>query len=378
MKYLISMLTVAMVGVASAAAWASVTAGSVQLLSASANVARDRPTTLTVRWTVERTVVSAPTAGTVSSTKGEFVDGSGRMVLGTVERRLSRTLLPATRGASTVYTFTETLTVPRSVLFQAHRLGLSQIQYRRAFTDCPGAECAALDPAAAVTLNITGAAAGGFSVSRLQLRFEDEATRKIVRPDERFRALARVQVSGSGVLKAVWEIATPSSTAGTPVFRTLEVIRRQVGSGAVRTLRSPVLPVSQYGMYLLRLRIDEPAPEQAVPMLQYLVIQGRPAPAVTRIAVQGPPAGAGIDQRTLFQWTPVPEVRAYKLEFRRHGVEAAPVTGMMIEAGFTQVSPSTLVMSRLPAGRYEWRIVAFDGQGVVTARSDWQPVQVQP
>ncbi len=318
-------------------------------------------TTLQLRWTVERNADASgrlPAGDEVVSERGEFRDDAGRL-LGRVERRLRQTR-PV--SPSDVFDFRETVRVPTALLYQAHSAGLTRIHYQRAFDDGYGPRSAAAE------LRLTSAAAAAFGLSRLALSFEGGWLHRLVAPGEALRPRAVVNFTGSGQLRATWEVAEPATTRGEPVFRPLQSVRRYLTGGGEATLEGPALPTRDRGTYLLRLRIDAPETGFAPPVLRYVVAPTEETPTVLK--VQSPAVGAPLTPETRFQWTPVAGARAYQVEIRAtESVTGPPLTGLVTTAERQHATLPAHTRRHLPPGRYYWRLLAIGAQGDILAAS---------
>jgi hypothetical protein len=240
---------------------------------------------------------------------------------------------------------------------------------------------------------------GVFTIERADLRFVGGEKMKVLTAGQEARAEVEVTFAGTGQLNGAWEIAEPTTTAGSPRFRTLELVSRTLGMGHREVLASPPLPTGATGAYLLRLRIT--TPEAAGPPLVVKYFVGQPgaaaaAPPPAAIVASGPAAGSPAD-RLAFSWQPVPGSIAYQLEIYESDQSTAtgpagseesqaaclislpsslgrpPVTGIMIPGDQTQVALNPVAAGRLAAGRtYLWRVVALDRDGKVLCESPLQ------
>ncbi|HHO68048.1 MAG TPA: hypothetical protein ENK12_03355 [Gammaproteobacteria bacterium] len=346
-----------------------------RVLPAQANVALNRTARVSVNW---RFTTDAGPA--VQSPGGVLDDGS--TVFLNVDRPLSA---PAGRAGidpvtglpvSQTVTLRETLTLPAAVLSRAFNQGVTRLFYTRQFSDANGTLSATL------VLHITGSAAAGFNVNYLGLRFEDGSLRRLVERDDALRARAVVRFSGAGQLQGVWEIADPSSASGTPVFRTLRVVRQALFGGQSATLTSPPLPTGRAGLYRLRLRVTQPRLDQDVPVLHYFV-RGQSGPVVQRIELREPADDAPLRIGTAFRWRPLAGVSAYRLEIYPPASggdgqpPGRPLTGMLVGGRREALNFSPLAWRHLaPGGRYRWRLIAIDAAGRVIGRSEDRRLRV--
>ncbi|RMG44462.1 MAG: hypothetical protein D6718_10015 [Acidobacteria bacterium] len=263
-----------------------------------------------------------------------------------------------------MFTFRETVLVPAAVVDAANRLGTSRLFYVRVFDDGAGSATGAIE------LRITGGAASGFSVEREALAFENGRVIEVVAVGEDVRAVARLNLSGSGLLRAVWEMADPAGVSGDPVYRPLLTVRRWVTGRRAIELRSPPLPTHLAGLHLVRLRITDPATAFEPPFVRY-VVRGEEERAPDRLHVWSPAAGAILRAGTRFGWEAIPGARVYKLEIWDAGAGGRRVAGVVIGSDHTEVELSDVTRSRLTPGRtYTWLVRAIDAAGRVVAQSE--------
>ncbi len=335
-------------------------------------VALGSPASVSVAWRVERqfSAGGVPAGDTVSSAAGAFHAGSATgPLLGTVPRLLSQTR--PVSGALTVFTFREAVTVPARVIHRAHRLGFSQVVYVRTFDDGFGAATGT------VTLPVTGSGGAAFSVARVALSFADGSVLQVVEPGAPLAVQARLTVTGSGLLRAVWEVADPASTAGRPVYRVVRTVRRHLTGTGVQALPGPPLPTGARGGYRVRLRITQPRPGFEPPELAYFVSGGRGG-ALRSLPLVRPAPGVTLGPETRFAWRAVPGAAAYRLDLldaTRQG--ARPVTGVVVPGERSEAVLSAATRGHLvPGRRYRWRVRAIDGQGRMVAESEIRELRV--
>ncbi|MDQ7007458.1 MAG: hypothetical protein Q9Q40_09510 [Acidobacteriota bacterium] len=337
---------------------------------ASRSVPIARATSVAVVWNVTRVITGASGGTTVFSSGGTFRAGStDGPILGTNARGLSQTKPPA---PLTVLSFRESVLVPAQVVFRAHELGAGRLFYLRTFDDGTAAA------GGAVELKITGGAGGSFGVERLALTFEGGSVIDVVEPGADLRAEARLTFSGSGLLRAVWEVAEPGDAVENAAFRPLAIVRRYVAGRRSPSLKSPALPVHLGGMYRVRLRLVAPTPGFTPPELRYFVRAAAPfRPAV--MAPLGPRAGTTLDKSTRFAWSPVPGTRAYRLQILEPTDSTRAVTGAIVDAERRELVLSEITRAHLaPGERYVWRVQAIDASGRVIAESPPRELVVAP
>jgi len=355
-------------------AGASLNSGTATNLSGARNISYTTQTTAKIRWSMIRASLRLTPGVTVTSNSGTFTDAGNTIVLGTVYKALSKS---KPISPSEPFSFTETLHIPRDVLFKAYKQNIRTLYYRRDFTDCPGVDCSQI--AIAATFTLTGSAAGVFNVSDYRLRFRDAPLTPIIEQDQTLQAEARIQVTGTGTIRGVWEVASPGSTAGTPLYQTIQLVVRQLSSGQDTPILSPALPTRQSGNYLVRFRFLAPELREEPPVLQYVV---RIAPQLPTIMLRAPRDGATANQETRFQWDAVRNANGYKIELvdrkpQHDSHPTAPAAGMLVRNNANSTSLPGSLMERLEAGRkYWWHILALDDNGNIIAASDWNRVTI--
>ncbi len=216
-----------------------------------------------------------------------------------------------------------------------------------------------------------GSAGGPLNLSRVALHFDDRSLVRVLRNGEAALAIAEINYSGSGLLSGLWEIASPPSTQGEPVFVPLASVNINLGGGGLNEVTSPTLPANGAGVYYIRFRVREPVVAFTGVVVRYAVEDG--TDAAPAIEVVGPPQAALLLADTPFQWRAAPDAVAYRLEFFESeplDEEAQPVFGAWVPAEGRDTLLSALAQSHLQPGRqYHWRVVAWSAQGRVVAHS---------
>lgn len=352
--------------------------------------------------------------GEISSELGYFAVGdlASSEPLGQVRRPLRERISGTADGSATSFSFSETLTVPADISQQAAALGARELSFVRQFNfqgmTVTGVQTIRLSDPAPPPRNLPNAArslpensevtASGLILRRLALRFDDGASVASVAREERLRAEALINYDRAGLLEAVWEVATPATTRGQPVFRRLDNVREYLGAGQQANLRSPRLPTDQPGLYLLRLRLVQPTLEQNDIVLRYQV-SGRSTEEAEWVPILNGAQTAGseaLDAETRFDWPAVPNAHAYQLELYDQPPEPAsaeeqpgpgtapahftrePTTGLVLKGSTPSTHLSAAVLHQLqPARTYYWRVVAVDASGILLAASAVQTLRTE-
>ena len=353
--------------VASPRAEAQVAAASATPSTMSASLQSTLPTTLV--WTVRLTAPPAATRvivlPTTATSPQATVSTPGGQVLEVVP-------LPLTVHLAGVVTSSvqgntpETFRLTPAAVAEAQRLGVNTLVLSRTFS-AGGPPYVAT---ATVSIGLGGSGSGPLALSRVALHFDDHTLVRVLRQGESAVAIAEITYSGNGVFSGLWEVATPPSTQGEPVFVPLGGASTNLTAGGITEVTSPALPSAIAGTYYVRFRVRSPVVSFQSLLLRYAVEQG---PAIPPIVVTSPEAHATFKPDTRFSWQPAPGATAYRLEF--YAADASPdyeppLSGEWLPAERRDSVLSALAQTHLAAGRgYRWRIVAFDGDGQVVGRS---------
>jgi len=319
----------------------------------------------------------------IASTGGTFFTPKRETILGsnTVSLSQSRTLL---RDMNTTFIFREFLTIPQTVIRKAQQLGHNQLIYVRSFTDNPGNTSLSN----VVLFSISSSSADGkLNVRRVQMEFDDGRTSSITAPNAQIRARAILSYIGTGLIEYTWEIATPPSTQGKPMFTPFISQKQYLMSGGQVTIQTPFLPALREGRYLLRLRIDKPSLQLEMPLLNYTIYEGAAIDINKKIlpmTVSSPQMNAQLAPETKFIWEPISEAKAYQVEIYARPVrnvrvvkseQQKPLTGVLIPAAKTQLKIGNLSRTHLNNGNtYYWRVIALSKNGQVIATSEFRSI----
>lgn len=367
-------------------------------------------TTLSVVWRGRAFIGGI---GDISSDVGYFTLGDlvASEPLGMVRRPVMERITATVEGQATPFSFSETVTVPADISERAASQGARELLYVRQFSvngipvtgvqalrlTAPAVPAAPLPNAARSLPEDAEVTASGLIVRQLSLRFGNGAAVASVARDERLRAEAIINYDRAGLLDAVWEVATPATTRGQPMFRRLDNVRQYLGAGQQANLRSPALPTDQPGLYLLRLRLVQPTLEQNDIVLRYQVSSSPKASEWVPI-IKGAQARTttALGADTEFAWPAVANTHAYQLELydqppepaaagERPGPDSAPAqfnreptTGMALKGSTQSTRLSPAVLHQLqPAQTYHWRLVAVDASGNLLAASALQTLRTE-
>lgn len=355
-------------------------------------VAAGGPATVSVTWQVVREVVDPPVPGTLSSANLQVLIG------GSLAATLPRPLTRSVAGATTTETagIREMVQIPEALIYRAVKQR-AELQLVRLFVDSVDGFAAS----AALVVTPSGPASAALAVERLALAFDDDTRSRVLAKGGELRATAEIGSSGVGLITGQWEVATGATTAGTPVFRPLSLVRQGVAGGGRTVITSPPLPTAEEGTSLVRFRLVEPAlaletPALQHPILQYYVTPHAPAaaPAAPRdIVVAGPRPGDSLTAQTRFAWSALAGAEAYQLAFYAAPAGpaapldpaapaavgeqppaaaplAGPLAGLFVPGDRSEAVPAAFTLAQLRGDRsYLWQVLAIDANGAVIGSS---------
>lgn len=335
-----------------------------------------------VRWQVATTPDHATG---VSSPGGTIIDpATGRVLL------VVNTSLDGTGNGP--FVLRETLQVDAETIRIWQADGLQRVVLERSFGD-PATGGGAVGR---VVLRLSGSqlqalregAPSELAVVSVRLEFDTGNNTAIVAQDADLRAGLTVQHTGTGILRGRWQIAEPGSSEAVPVFRTLALVNTQVRAGQRSYLRSPVLPTSRPGVYLLRFCVSGTDPVAAADdaqcpdagLIVHATYQVHPQAGFRVARIGGlAPDRARLSAAGEFRWNAVPGAATYQLQIFAFTPQAAIldeppepvfVAGMLVPGDAAAAPLSALARSRLePDRRYLWRVIALDQAGMTIGAS---------
>jgi hypothetical protein len=341
------------------------------------------PTNVVVTWRVVR-VVSA--VGTVSSPRAVLSVG------GTTVATLGNPLSRAVGLGAVTSTFTESLLIPQEAVYRAVKSGVPLI-LSRTFDD--GAGGAPPDTGSA-TLIPSGPGSEVLSVTRLDLKFDDQTRVKVTPKGSRLRAIAELNTTGQGIIQGTWEVALSPTTRGGAVFRPFGAVRQPVAGRRRVVITSPPLPTRFEGTNIVRLRITDPVPGFDEPEIQFYITPESPLPEDVvpgLMLVTSPSPGTPLTLTTRFAWQAVPGAHLYKIEvfdapptpgevLAQEQLEPPaafgplvdtdgtaglrPLTGAVVPGTQTEIRLKDFSLAHLPPDRrYQWSVKAVDQNGAV-------------
>ncbi|GEM_PF-3813610 len=287
---------------------------------------------------------------------------------------------PPYGGAATL---SEKVAIPPALVVAARRRGANVVALCRIFGESlsPSRFQARLE----LPIQSGGIGSNEFALSFIRMRFDDGAVNRVVAAGTQLGIHAEVQYDGRGLLRARWEVAEPGSTQGTPVYRPLLTVHRYLDGNGRAVLNGPLLPTHVSGLYLVRLRVLEPAIDGEGLILRYFVQgDGNRLPIPQRIVIKTPGPGARLGKGDSLEWSAVEGAAAYRIEYRgaeegafgtvvNRSADESPIqAGQLVAGGQSKAVFSPLVMERMKDGLGWWRVVAFDAEGRTIAASEWR------
>jgi hypothetical protein len=391
-----ALLAAALAAVALALPQAAATVIEADSTPARIAVAATGSATVTATWRIVRQEADLPSQGTVSSPRLRILIDT------TVVADLPRPLARALPGLENIETavLREVVQIPEALVFRAVKQRAT-LRLQRTFSDSPG------DTPELAELLVTpsGPASAAVAIERLALTFDDDTRIRVLPQGSELRAVAEINSSGVGLITGQWEVASAATTAGTPVFRPLALVRQGVAGGGRTVITSPRLPAAEEGTHLVRFRVVEPALAIDAPALQYYITPRAPgaAPAApSDILVAGPRPGDSLTAATRFAWHPLDGAEAYQLAFYAAPAgpaapldpasfpqaqlpqaaapdagetAGAPLAGIFVPGDRSEAVAEAFTLAQLPGGRsYLWKVLAIDANGAVIGSSSTREI----
>lgn len=307
------------------------------------------PRGITSTRLIAYTLRTSPAMDTnLRSNEGQFI-ASGR-VIGRVERSLNVSVRNGTGRTS------ENITIVPGVLKRAEQLGVTRIRYVRTFSGNYNSATAS------VYISITTEAGAGFQINRLRLYFENNRAEITVKRNyPSLKAFAEVRFTGSGLLRAYWEV---DGRILSYVYKHLVYGRSVV----FETPRIPPLPTFDPGTHFLKFVILEPQQEIPLPTAIYYVASEEYRKGLYRISLLSPSENAEIPYRPFtLQWKISRKPALYLVEFFEAGER--PVFSAYTKQEKYRVNKRVLrVFAR--GKSYLWHVKAFDDKTNVVSQSE--------
>lgn len=310
--------------------------------------------TFTVNWTITRTLAGGPV---------DLISPPGRLRVGGVVVANTPSRRKIYSGNPGTIVFTETATVPASVMRRALADSSGVIVYERDFADDPPALTV---QTGALNVVVTGGGMGGpVSLSEVTLDFDNGATFATIPQDGALRAVAHIHASGAGLLNGVWE--TNDGTAD-GFYRPLRAVSVTLSGQRVFTETSPPLPTREQGRHNVRFRVISPAGSEIHPVISWFVTS-----AAAALKPSLPADGARLERGTKFTWSAAKGASAYRVQI----LDGAgnPVAAQLVRVNEATLSAFVFAQLQGPA-TYRWRVSALDSQGSIIATSDPRAIRV--
>lgn len=317
------------------------------------------PSTLTVRPNMPAVVRLTWLVRTTGGTTATVETDDGEVRLAGAPVAFAPQLMSQTKTSGVVvnffiFTFTETVTIPVSVLKEAANNGKA-VTFQRAFSD-NGFATQSVTP---VNVAQSGGLSGPLNVTRVQLSFDDGASICNAKSGDDVTVTARISADGAGQLRGAWQVRK-NATSG--VFRTIKTVQVPVSAGMNLTLKSPPLPTDD-GRFDVRFQLISPTPASGDPVvtcaltgsgggIRKYASQGRPAELVA------PKAFMPLSGDTVIEWKAVEGAKAYRIEVLP-GKDSEPVAVQEVKPSDTKNKLSPITLDKLdPRRRYMIRVLA--------------------
>ncbi|MEW6374316.1 MAG: hypothetical protein AB1502_00810, partial [Thermodesulfobacteriota bacterium] len=288
----------------------------------------------------------------VTSTVGEF--RSGNTLLGSVNTTLT---IPITGTSGNA---TETILIPIRVIKMAEQLNVNRFQYRRTFNFTCNVPVG--PQTATVQVSVTGEATAEFSITRLQLYFENHRAEITVKRNQpALKAYADIRFVGSGLLRGYWEVDG----------RILSHVITHLVYGRSITLESPEippLPTFITGTHIVRFIITNPIHTVTPPEAIYFVTAEEFRERLP-IRLVYPKDKSEMDYSPItFKWEERERKSVYLVEFLEEGDEKPIFSAYAKALEYTLPEP-VLKGIFTPGKKYSWRVKGFDADNNIVGES---------
>lgn len=301
--------------------------------------------------------ITSPGCTSAVSNSGTFI--SGQNILGVVSTTVSTNL---TGSANlTTGTATETLIIPIQVIKRAEQLRINTFEFRRQFNLFDPNPCATYNSSVQVTLS--SEAASEFSITRLQLYFENKRAEITVKRNQpSLKVYADIRFTGSGLLRGYWEVDGKRFSA--------DVVQHLVYGRSI-TIESPnipALPTFVTGTHIVRFIITSPSMQLPIPEAIYFVTAEEFEKKFS-IHLISPHDKSEIDYSPpTFKWEGKDQKVIYLIEFLEDGNEKP------IFSAYTKrfdYSLPIFVLNNIftPGKSYSWRVKGFDVDNKIVGES---------
>jgi hypothetical protein len=287
------------------------------------------------------------------SNNGQFI--SGATILGDVNTSVSTQLNQGSGKA------TETIIIPVRIIKRAEELNVNRFQYRRVF-NYSGLGCNTPPENSIVQVTLTTEAGAEFSITRLQLYFENRRAEITVKRNQpSLMAFVDIRFVGSGLLQGYWEVDG----------RILSYVNRHLVYGQSISLESPevpALPTFVTGTHILRFVITSPSMEIPIPEALYFVTAEE---FEEKLAIQlvYPKDGSEVDYSPVnFKWEGRGLKVTYLIEFFEQSDEKPLFSAYTKRFDYSLPTP---VLNNIfsPGKSYLWRVKGFDAENNIVGES---------
>ncbi len=326
------------------------TEAAITTFPSSITIPRGLQTTKPITYNMTTPIGSACTQAT--SLNGEFI--SGPYILGTVNTPLSAVL---TGGSGTA---SETLVIPIRIIRRAEQLQVNRFQYRRQFSY--GCLTPIAPDTGTVQVTLTSEAAAEFSITRLQLYFENRRAEITVKRNQpSLKAYADIRFVGSGFLRGYWEVDG----------RILSYVNMNLVYGRSVTVESPdvpPLPTFVTGTHILKFVITSPSLDLPLPEAIYFVTAEEFGKKFY-INLVSPMDKSEIDYSPpTFKWEGGDQKVTHLIEFLEEG-NGKPIFSAYTKRFDYSLPEAVLISIFSPGKSYFWRVKSFDAENNVIGES---------
>jgi hypothetical protein len=318
------------------------------------SVTQGMATSIPVLYRGAETGTGLPTDVIYTSPSGRFELASGE-VIGTNPGPL---VLQLRNGVGSV---AESLIIPVAVVERALQRGANRFIYTRTFGDLT----VGLTATASIAFQITGEAAAGFTLKRVELYFDRERRSIETSVDQHtkgFKAYAELRFVGSGNLRGYWEVDG----------RILGTVNRVLTIGPTVVLESPEtppLPTFEAGTHLLRFVVVSPAFRLELPTIVYTVVPAKTETLLEQVLTVAPESGAQLAYLPpTVSWNRLAKPHLYEVVFL-DAPEGDQVFNAYAKEPFYTLPIIPFNEAFQPGKSYWWRVKVLNDEGELLGES---------
>ena len=288
----------------------------------------------------------------------KIMSAAGEEIIGINSSSLSVEIANASGRVS------EILMIPLSVIQKALDKGKNNFWYEREFSFSGNFEKATLN------VFITTSAKATFSISKVILYFKNGKTNITVKMHSKdLKAYARINFTGSGLLKGYWEVD------GRVFYPVSCYVSTQ--TTLLETPDTPSLPTFNAGTHVLRFVITHPQVYIELPALVYFVLAEGEKPAFITFSLFSPKDEETIHLPFIFTWEESLISNIYLIQFYEKETNKHIFSAYCRKPRY-KLDERLLNLIFFPDRQYLWEVKSFTDTGVIIGQSEQRKFKIKP